>query len=921
MLREKRTGHQQHSRTTNSPAHHRPIHVPGTLRYPQVVYARGYSIQLPPGHTIDSALASGANLPLTPLNSIKVSCYVEEALAKHFMAIDAQFSKLVSDIKEAIRQGISIAELQTFFVQVQHVKVEPASATVDTLLTKMDDDCTLFEHKILSAIISNFSLDIYVQQFEQFEKKYAHFLNSVPLMQLMNDDMIKYNDHDDAELDIKLVNDIEGWTRVHTKKFKKFVIALNKDRHLKNIQKVLKAMSEESGNIKVSLITLHGPPGAGKTSLKRLLLGKPPLPPKQQNSTPVVEQPARAIATGKIGLKQGSKQLEEINEKKFIELLAQHVHQLTPDQISENIVTTASTSSMPPSTGHTIVPPDHDKPIVLPNPLNSTPSSIMSNPSALPSSSVQATGSLKNIAKNLMHVKRFTCRNVFDMQWFHIIDSGGQPQFQDVLPLLFHTQSLHIVVIRLSERLDDKPKFHYIREGKKLECLPKNLTLTNFQIIERTCQLAQASSNGHEPPWVMVVGTHLDCIKECDETLEEKNSRLNSQLFEKYRNVLIRRNKNEIIFSVNAMIEVGLQRQKHTDELQKIVLDAPTINDAFPVFVKWLVLEIELSRISSKNKGVISINDCYKVADSLGMAKKETDDALKYFTDVIIHLYYPDVLPQLLFTQMNPVVDRLSALISTSFTYSKPGPIGRQYKLQHEGIFNKAYLKQYCGETTTVHFTDDDFLKLLEHLYIAVHVSEDEYFLPCALSISDDQGCQPSRLCDPLVFTWENKIVPHGFFPTLIANLLQQESVFTLPRLEKEQKRHRVYLKCRNLKFPGAICVVDATLWLELHYYGNQKYCPEIRTMVEKSISEVSRILRLLYMVTPQLGFICNGLICDMSIDRHICTLTDGTCEVTCSIGIDTTTVTNNRQLCWLQESKFIRLIYTYCIMHCVHYF
>ena len=42
---------------------------------------------------------------------------------------------------------------------------------------------------------------------------------------------------------------------------------------------VTKAISEGSGNMKVSLIVLHGPPGSGKISLKRLLLGIPPLPP------------------------------------------------------------------------------------------------------------------------------------------------------------------------------------------------------------------------------------------------------------------------------------------------------------------------------------------------------------------------------------------------------------------------------------------------------------------------------------------------------------------------------------------------------------------------------------------------------------------------------------------------------------------
>ena len=168
---------------------------------------------------------------------------------------------------------------------------------------------------------------------------------------------------------------------------------------------------------------------------------------------------------------------------------------------------------------------------------------------------------LKDLIKNLKSRQSNTISsNIFDMHWFHIIDSGGQPQFQDVLPLLFHAQSLHIVVIRLNERLDEKPKFCYIHEGKEVKCLPAHLTLmiTNFQIIERTCQLAQASSS-KQPPWVMVVGTHLDLIKSCDETLEEKNQQL-KVLQDKYGDVIITKSDEEIIFSVNAMVKDGAQR-------------------------------------------------------------------------------------------------------------------------------------------------------------------------------------------------------------------------------------------------------------------------------------------------------------------------------------------------------------------------
>ena len=77
-------------------------------------------------------------------------------------------------------------------------------------------------------------------------------------------------------------------------------------------------------------------------------------------------------------------------------------------------------------------------------------------------------------------------------------------------------------------------------------------------------------------------------------------------------------------------------------------------------------------------------------------------------------------------------------------------------------------------------------------------------------------------------------------------------------------------------------------------------HCPALRGIIEQSISKVAEILHLPHMATPQLGFICNGLICDITEDRHICTLTKRTHEVSC--GVDTDIVNEERKLCWLPQ-------------------
>ena len=82
-------------------------------------------------------------------------------------------------------------------------------------------------------------------------------------------------------------------------------------------------MSEGGGNFSQSNIVMHGPPGAGKTSLKRVILGQPPLSKEEQNSTDIIENAVRAVRTEQL------KQFEVVDNEQMIENLARAVQALS----------------------------------------------------------------------------------------------------------------------------------------------------------------------------------------------------------------------------------------------------------------------------------------------------------------------------------------------------------------------------------------------------------------------------------------------------------------------------------------------------------------------------------------------------------------------------------------------------------------
>ena len=57
--------------------------------------------------------------------------------------------------------------------------------------------------------------------------------------------------------------------------------------------------------------------------------------------------------------------------------------------------------------------------------------------------------------------KSKSSKHFLELQWIHFIDSGGQPQFHEVLPAFIRNTTVTIFVMKLSESLDEHPMIEY----------------------------------------------------------------------------------------------------------------------------------------------------------------------------------------------------------------------------------------------------------------------------------------------------------------------------------------------------------------------------------------------------------------------------------------------------------------------------
>ena len=641
---------------------------------------------------------------------------------------------------------------------------------------------------------------------------------------------------------------------------------------------VAKAMEEGEGDLVQSNIVLHGPPGAGKSSVKRLIIGLPPLPKEKHTATDIVENAVRAISTSQM------KHFKVIENEELIGMIANEVDHHKPQIKKEE--KHSNNQTKPTASGIES----------LQSTATTTGSSLYSCEGSLPPQVSLKAASIQSIRDSLSKARGPV--KIFDSHWHHVVDSGGQPQFQDILPLVYRNPSFNIVVVRLTDGLDTKPKVCFYEGGQNVYTLPDHLAPSNRQSIVSMCQMAASQASlGGVAPYVMIVGTHRDKLGgDSEAKIREWNQGL-AGIKEEFGNVLIPKSAEEIIFAVNTMAPEGAERQEYTKELQECIT-AVTEQHASPVKVplRWLAYQLDLD----KGEGMVRISECNKTGKSLGMREEDVKFALEFFTKVAMIFYFPEDIPDLVLTKMDPFIGKLSKLVKASFIPPKYCPTDESSELRNKGLFHKSFLTKAFRDMKTDILPDEEFLKLLECLKIAVHVGEGEYFLPSALSLepsSNEFACEMHSV--PLVFSWGERILPHGFFFTVAIELLgmsyEKGDIRFELRTDIAHCREEIQMKAVHCEIPGVVKLINRTRWIQVCSSSQARHCPTIYKAVNTAVEKTVKRFEHTVIGSPTVTFLCP--IKDH--EDHYCLLSANKKEFSCTANQSRTGCVTPDMLCW----------------------
>ena len=510
--------------------------------------------------------------------------------------------------------------------------------------------------------------------------------------------------------------------------------------------------------------------------------------------------------------------------------------------------------------------------------------------------------------------------------WIYFTDSGGQPQFHELLPLFIHNVSSVIIVSRLSDRLDDHPPDEYYQEGQCVGKKSSTHLTTTEQIKCFTSSLLSRSSV--DVPDIIMVGTHRDKADECPESIEEKNEKL-LKIFgpELEPHLVFYEGVESLLFPVNTIDPDDLDRA--VAEMIRVAIERSKLVKEVKVPIWWFILEPLIQGLAKKlGKRVLSREQCVKIANTLGFSERSFNAALKFFNELNV-IKYSTALPDVVFVDSQVPLDNVSDLVQEGYSlrHGRTSPRrGNWKRFCYEGVVTLEFMDSTCKHFEKGIFESPQLIKLLQNQLVVVPleplsdidllVEADEYFMPALLDVLSCEELEKHRVfCSPaapLLFRFPCGCRRAGVFCCLVVYLMKRSKWSIQHANRKLILVSRNCITFRVLKPSCLVTLIDAFYFFEVHIAAKtkasvcQEVCPIIRKEILAGIEAASKKLRY-SNDHPELGVFCPCSECasegTANSSRHAAILGDSEDECVCVETSDSTPL-DERQSIWLDQSK-----------------
>ena len=537
------------------------------------------------------------------------------------------------------------------------------------------------------------------------------------------------------------------------------------------MQKVLKAALQD-GFIphKDDKFLIHGPGGVGKSSLIAMFLGK------QRDliriSTPVANQPLHLCPVRDVTTTTYTPDWEEVDYNRLSRMIAHTSHQVCQkwaekktgrEKLQANEQTPAATVEEAPPQQVAYLASSRYLDSSVKARFNKVLDRLRSGVRTLFKKTLATT-----LGDDPHNIERFFTEfqqglqelvtraggsgillEVLVSHSIRIVDSGGQPQFHDLLSIFIPELSGLVSVFKLSEPLAVRGEVAFYKEGE-LTCPPYESHYTNEQVIRHDLQVIQSEATRcgiEHMPNLAFVGTHLDTYspESCSESPNEKDERLCSIVTEMLPQdmqqsvITTGGSLSHVTFRINAR-EPGEADFEKVDQLKHLLLSRSRVKSR-NLPLKWYGYELALHLLMQElGRQCLSRKECEFIGHKLGFDVATLNAALEYLCQLNILSFF-DALPGVVFGSSQVILDKITELVTHNLqlkddTGAMSGP---QRKFLHQGIVSLEILQspQLSKHYIKGLFEPNHLLDVLKSKLVVTKVGENEFMMPCVLDVSD----------------------------------------------------------------------------------------------------------------------------------------------------------------------------------------
>ena len=536
------------------------------------------------------------------------------------------------------------------------------------------------------------------------------------------------------------------------------------------------------------------------------------------------------------------------------------------------------------------------------------------------------------------------------IELMHMIDTGGQPEFIEIMPSLMHNSNLTLLVLNLDQSLDEHSHFAFYKDGIPFE-RPLPSIRTNKQVIHqlaRTLQAKWPAHKGEHHSKVSVIGTHRDCVEKkgrLPETLEALN--------EEVKNLFLEDDLMNEIVPVN-LLEPDYKDEKVLEELRQHISNADIgvkteLPFSFFMFEHEAIKHIEQKR--DRKVKILSFEECVQVGAKLKMSREVVKAALIFFHRHNIFLYFQHILPNVVFLAPQVPLDFVNTIVALGYKVRSGAfsTLAPKYKrFCKEGIITEEMLcdksLQLCDESLQLsdHFVPGiyeakDAIELFLHIYAIAPLSiEDplakvqqvptssstpgqksakktEYLMMTLLDEKPENDIQKylpsSPKVAPLVIHFSsccvrNVCIPNGCFGNTISCLISTYE-WKVSQTKKVPKclAHNI-VTLHDPRYPVTITMVNYTRHLEIHISTEKvkeehlgDFCSSIRKTIFEAMKE--KVFKLMRFEDLQIkpAFLCP---CDCN-PSHVATICNDS-YIVCSETDTSQGCLQEQHLFWFQD-------------------